>query len=168
MIEHLNNFKRLINQLKKVELKLDDEIQALLRLSSLSESWETLVVTLNNSALGRRLTRKTITDSLLNKEARRKERGISMQSEPTVTEHRDRNEKRRRNNGQGRSMGRSKSRSQLVCQAIRNLIVEISKEIRRPKKSNQIKSNTEEKRRALLLLLPKITIRFSSLEKKIM
>ena len=95
-------------------MKLDDETQTLLPLSSLPESWDTLVVTLSNSAPGGKLTMETVTDSLLNEEARRKERGISMQSEANVIENRGRNERRGRNNGRGRSMGRSKSRSKLV------------------------------------------------------
>ena len=49
------------------------------------------------------------TNSLLNEQAKRKERGISMQSEANVIENCGRNDKRRRNNGRGRSMGRSKS-----------------------------------------------------------
>ncbi|KAE8707707.1 hypothetical protein F3Y22_tig00110377pilonHSYRG00170 [Hibiscus syriacus] len=77
MIEHLNNFKGLINQLKKTEMKIDDELQALILLSSLPESWDTLVVTLSNSALERKLTMDTVSDSLLGDEARRMERGRS-------------------------------------------------------------------------------------------
>jgi len=38
MIEHLNNFKGLVNQSTKIEMKIDDELQALLLLSSLLES----------------------------------------------------------------------------------------------------------------------------------
>jgi len=47
MMEHLNSFKGLVNQLKKIDMKIDDELHALLLLSSLPESWDTLVVTLN-------------------------------------------------------------------------------------------------------------------------
>ncbi|KAK4415230.1 Retrovirus-related Pol polyprotein from transposon TNT 1-94 [Sesamum alatum] len=72
MIEHLNNFKGLVNQLTKIEMKIDDELQALLLLSSLPESWDTLVVTLSNSALEGKLSMDGITDSLLNEESRRK------------------------------------------------------------------------------------------------
>lgn len=50
MMEHLNNFKGLGNQLNKVGMKVEHEIQALLLFSSLSEGWDTLVVTLRNSA----------------------------------------------------------------------------------------------------------------------
>jgi len=49
MKEHLNSFKGLVNQLTKINMKIDDELQALLLLNSLPESWDTLVVTLNNS-----------------------------------------------------------------------------------------------------------------------
>ncbi|KAK8694925.1 hypothetical protein V6N13_072468 [Hibiscus sabdariffa] len=39
MVEHLKNFKGLVNQLSKIEVKIDDELQALLLQSSLPESW---------------------------------------------------------------------------------------------------------------------------------
>ena len=92
MIEHLHNFKGLVNQLTKANMKVDDEMQSLLLLSSLLESWDTLAVTLSNSALGGKLTMEIGTDSLLNEEARRKERGISMQSEANVVVNRGRYE----------------------------------------------------------------------------
>jgi len=81
MIEHLKNFKGLINQSAKIEMKLDDKLQALLLFSSFPESWDTLLVTLSNSALVGKLTMDTVTNSLLNEEVRGKERGISSQSE---------------------------------------------------------------------------------------
>ena len=74
MIEHLNNFKGLVNQLSKVDMELDDKLQAILLLTSRLESWDTLVVTLSNSAPDEKLTMDTVCDSLLNEEARRKER----------------------------------------------------------------------------------------------
>jgi hypothetical protein len=48
--EHLSNFHGLLNELSTIKLALDDEVQALLVLSSLPDSWETLVVSLSNSA----------------------------------------------------------------------------------------------------------------------
>lgn len=100
LIEHLNNFKGLINQLTKSDMKIDDELQALLLLSSLPESWDTLVVTLSNSAPEGKLTMDTVSDSLLDEEARRMERGESAHPEANVIENRGRIEFR----------GRSKSR----------------------------------------------------------
>ncbi|KAL5141793.1 Retrovirus-related Pol polyprotein from transposon TNT 1-94 [Glycine soja] len=94
MIEHLNNFKGLVNQLTKIEMKIDDELQALLLLSSLLESWDTLVVTLSNSAPEGKLTMDTVSDSPLGEEARRMERGESIHPEANVIENRGRNETR--------------------------------------------------------------------------
>jgi len=99
MIEHLNNCRGLVNQLTKDDIKLDDEIQALLLISSLPESWDTMVVTLSNSARGWKLTMETVADSLLNKEARRKDRGVLMQFKANVTKNHDINENRGRKNG---------------------------------------------------------------------
>lgn len=97
-IEHLNNFKGLINQLKKANMKLDNEMRALLPLSLLPKSWDTLIVTLSNSALGRKLTMEIVTDSLSNEEARRTDEGILVQSKDNVAENHDRNENHRTNN----------------------------------------------------------------------
>ncbi|GFS43592.1 hypothetical protein Acr_00g0085960 [Actinidia rufa] len=42
--EYTSEFQNLVNQLASIDLHFDDEMQALLLLSSLPESWETLVV----------------------------------------------------------------------------------------------------------------------------
>lgn len=116
MIEHLNSFKGLVNKLTKIEMKIDDELQACLLLSSLPESWDTLVVTLSNSAPEGKLTMDAVADSLLNEEARRKERGTT-QSEAHIAENRGRSEfhGRNKNKGRDKSRGRSKSHSRITC-----------------------------------------------------
>uniref|UniRef100_A0A0D2ZWM9 Uncharacterized protein n=1 Tax=Brassica oleracea var. oleracea TaxID=109376 RepID=A0A0D2ZWM9_BRAOL len=106
MMEHLNNFKGIVNQLNKVDMKVEDKMKALLLLSSLQESWDTLVVTLCNSAPEGKLTINTVTDSLLNEEVRRKERGSSSYSEANIVDRRGREE----THGQNRSRGRDQSR----------------------------------------------------------
>ncbi|CAL1407623.1 unnamed protein product [Linum trigynum] len=70
--EHLSDFQELVNQLTTMKLALDDEVQALLFLSSLPDSWETLVASLSNSAANGKLTMGFFKDSMLNEEARRK------------------------------------------------------------------------------------------------
>ncbi|KAK2982097.1 hypothetical protein RJ640_001159 [Escallonia rubra] len=57
------------SQLATVDMELDDELQALLLLSSQSDSWETLVVSLSNSAPNGKLTMSTVKDSLFSEEA---------------------------------------------------------------------------------------------------
>ncbi|KAF7140887.1 hypothetical protein RHSIM_Rhsim06G0188700 [Rhododendron simsii] len=72
---HSSGFQNLVNQLASVVMKLDDELEALLLLSSLPDDWETLVVSLINSALDGKLTTALVKDALFNEEARRKEMG---------------------------------------------------------------------------------------------
>jgi len=115
MIEHLNNFKGLINQLEKIEMKLNDALQALLLLSSLPESWDTLVVTLSDSTRAGKLTMDIVIDSLLNEEARGKERGISLQYEANFVDNHGRSKNCRRNKGCDKSGEGSQSRPKLVC-----------------------------------------------------
>ena len=69
-----------------MKLALDDEVQALLVLSSLPDSWETLVVSLSNLALNGVITMGMVKDSMFNEETRRKKQGISFQPKALVTE----------------------------------------------------------------------------------
>jgi hypothetical protein len=64
--EHLSNLHELLNELSTMKLVLDDEVQALLMLSSLPDSWETLVVSLSNSAPNGVMTMVMVKDSMLN------------------------------------------------------------------------------------------------------
>ena len=48
--EHTSDFQGLVNQLNAMKMKIEDELQALLLLSSLPDSWDTLVISLSNSA----------------------------------------------------------------------------------------------------------------------
>lgn len=84
MIEYLKTFKGIVNQLTKTEMKIDDELQTLILLSSMPESWDTLVVTLSNSAPKRKLSMDSVTNSLLNEESRRRERGLNNQFEANL------------------------------------------------------------------------------------
>ena len=86
MSDHLNIFQGILNQLAALDMKLDDEIHALCLISSLPDSWETLVVSLSNSAPDGVLTLKMVKESMLNEENRRKERRLTMQSQVIVSE----------------------------------------------------------------------------------
>ena len=44
MVEHINSFQGIVNKLVAMKMNIDDEMQASLLLSSLPDSWETLVV----------------------------------------------------------------------------------------------------------------------------
>lgn len=60
-----------------MSIVLDDELQELLLLGLLPESWETLVVFVSNSVLNGILTVNYIINGLLNEEIRRKSSGVS-------------------------------------------------------------------------------------------
>ena len=81
----------------KIRIKLSDELPTLALISSSPESWNTSVVTLSNSALAKKVIIDTVVDTLLNEEARTKERGISMQSEANFTDNHGRRENHMRN-----------------------------------------------------------------------
>jgi ABC-type uncharacterized transport system YnjBCD substrate-binding protein len=48
--DHVNAFQGIINQLSSMGITFEDEVRSLLLLGSLPDSWETLKVTLCNSA----------------------------------------------------------------------------------------------------------------------
>ncbi|GFY90898.1 hypothetical protein Acr_07g0010940 [Actinidia rufa] len=114
VVEHTSEFQNLVNQLASIDLHFDDEMQALLLLSSLPESWETLVVSLSNSAQDGKLTMSTVKDALFNEEARKKEMGMTERSESQALisdGSRERGRGHHRNNGRGRPRSQSRGRS---------------------------------------------------------
>ena len=69
--EHTSKFQGLVDQLTIIKIILDDELQVLLLFSSLSDNWETLMVSVNNLASNEKLTLDMVTDRLRNEEFRR-------------------------------------------------------------------------------------------------
>ena len=108
----LSNFQGLLNELSTIKLKLDDEVHALLLLSSLPYSWETLVVSLSNLAPNGVIIVNMVENSMLNEEARRKKLGISSNTEALVTERRKKSKSRKPYSDYNcdKSRGKSKSR----------------------------------------------------------
>lgn len=50
IVEHLNELNTVISQLTSIGINFEDEVRALLMLSSLLESWDGLVMVLRNSS----------------------------------------------------------------------------------------------------------------------
>ena len=70
MVEHMNAFQGLINQTTSLEVPVADEVLALLLLGSLSDSWETLGITLGNvGPEGKHLSLSRVKSSFLNEDA---------------------------------------------------------------------------------------------------
>lgn len=73
VVDHLNEFNRVTNQLSSVGINFDDEVRALLFLCSFPESWNGLVVAISNS-VSRSITLKfdDIVGAILSEEMRQK------------------------------------------------------------------------------------------------
>ena len=84
IVEHISSFQGIVNKLVAMKMNIGDEMQVSLLLSSLLDSWETLVVTVSNSTPNGILTMESVKDSLINEKARRKEKG---ESSPGVLIH---------------------------------------------------------------------------------
>lgn len=82
--------QNLMNQLSVMNMSIDDEMQALLVLSSLPDSWETLVVSLGNSAPNSKLTMAIIKDVLFNEEVRQTDASTD-QAHALIMQNRGRN-----------------------------------------------------------------------------
>ena len=68
-----------------------DEIQGLWLLNTLPDSWETLCVSLTNSATGGKVTMEHAKSGVLNEEVRRESQDTSSHSDVLYTEDRGRN-----------------------------------------------------------------------------
>ncbi len=96
-----------------MNLVLDDELQALLLLSSLPDSWETLVVSLSNSTPNGVLQLAMVKDSLFNEETRRKDMAKD-DAQALVTENKGRS-KGRNSKGSGKSRSQSQTKGKVKC-----------------------------------------------------
>ena len=72
MIDHLNDFQSIVSQMVVMKMVMDDTMQASLLLCSLSNSWETFVVTINNFILNGELSMELMKGNLFNEEMRSK------------------------------------------------------------------------------------------------
>ena len=94
-----------------MKLELDDEVQVLLLLSSLPDSWETLVVSLSNLTPNGVIIVNMVKDNMFNEEARRKELGISSNIKALVTERRGRSKNIKLFSDYNRDKPKGKSKS---------------------------------------------------------
>ena len=93
MTDYLNNFHGIMNQLFAMGIKFTEEIQGLLLLGSLPDSWETFRTSLSNSALDGMIYMDSAKSSVVNEEMRRKTEGSSS-SNVLITDPKGRNKTR--------------------------------------------------------------------------
>ncbi|KAK8919454.1 hypothetical protein KSP39_PZI021448 [Platanthera zijinensis] len=80
MIENLNDFNAITSQLESVGLTFENEMLAVLILSSLPDSWDSLVMTVNNSSGSNPLNFEDVVGVLLSEDTRRKNNSIDVSS----------------------------------------------------------------------------------------
>jgi hypothetical protein len=106
---HINEFQGFLNQLSLMNLELADKMQALILLSSLPDSWETLMVSLNNSTSNGKIILKKVKDIILNEEKMRKWTS-TYESYALVIESRGRSQSRFSYGKQDREFGNRKGK----------------------------------------------------------
>lgn len=114
IMEHMSKFHRLVNQLKSMEIVLNDEVKALWLMATLPSSWDPLIESLSDSAPKGVLTMDMVIDGMLKEEAMRKLCGLSSEFDTVVRGHRGRS-KSRVPQTRGKSRGKSKSRKNIEC-----------------------------------------------------
>jgi hypothetical protein len=114
---HLNDFEGIISQLSAQGMTIDDELKALLLMSTLPPSWETFITTVCNASAAAVKYSET-TSSILSEDARRKTFVQNTASEAyTVQSTGDRQQHLGRSfsRGANASRNRSKSRGSVTC-----------------------------------------------------
>jgi len=116
--EHINEFNVILTQLSSVSITFDDEVKALILLSSLPESWSATVTAVSSSSRDSKLKLDDIRDLILSEDIRRRESSESSGS-ALNTESRGRTSQRGQSYGRGRSKPRrrsqSKNRKEIIC-----------------------------------------------------
>ena len=135
--DHINKFDVITTQLSSVEITFEDEVKALILLSSLPESWSTTVTAVSSSSGSAKLKLDDVRDLILSEDIRRKESGESSGS-ALSTQSRGRSQQKGKNQIRGRSKskgkGQKKDRKDIVCWNC-DKIGHFSRQCKAPKKN---------------------------------
>lgn len=119
--DHINEFNTILAQLESVQIKFEDEVKALILLSSLPDSWAATVTAVSSSARENTLKLSDIRDLILSEDVRKRDSGEFSSHVPNSalnTEGRGRTTQKGQN-GRGRSKSRGKGqpkfRSDIIC-----------------------------------------------------
>ncbi|KAK2972659.1 hypothetical protein RJ640_003432 [Escallonia rubra] len=85
VVDHLNDFNGVTNQLESVGINFDDEIRALLFMYSLPDSWSNLVTTVSNSTVSGTRTLNDVVSYVMNDEMKRKTIGDGILSSTALS-----------------------------------------------------------------------------------
>ncbi|GJS53481.1 hypothetical protein Tco_0626843 [Tanacetum coccineum] len=105
--DHVNEFNSILSRLMSVDIKFDDEVQALLLLSSLPESWSGTVTAVSGSTGSTKLKFDNIRDLILGEDLHKKTSGEYSNS---LLSAEDKGMGRKQDKGQKHNRSRSKSK----------------------------------------------------------
>ncbi|GKB93237.1 hypothetical protein Tco_0979374 [Tanacetum coccineum] len=117
---HVNEFNSILSRLMSVDIKFDDEVQALLLLSSLPESWSGIVTTVSGSTGSTKLKFDSIRDLILGEDIRRKISGeysnsLLSEEDKSRGKKQDRGQKQNISRSKSKKRGQSKNRQDITC-----------------------------------------------------
>ena len=75
--DHINEFNTILVQLESVQIKFEDEVKALILLSSLPDSWVATVTAVSSSTRENTLKVSDIHDLILSEDIRKRDSGES-------------------------------------------------------------------------------------------
>jgi len=110
---HINEFNTILAQLESVQIKFEDEVKALILLSSLPDSWAATVTTVSSSIRENTLKLSDIRDLILSEDVRKRDLGESSSNVSNSVlniEGRGRTTQKGQN-GRGRSKSRGKGQT---------------------------------------------------------
>ncbi|GKU92547.1 hypothetical protein SLEP1_g6259 [Rubroshorea leprosula] len=108
---HVNDFLGIIKELANLGINFDDEVNGLILLNTLSESWESFRSTTINSSPGGQVTLEIAKNRIFEKEKRMRALGVFSQpdTQALVTKNRGRSKTRKPRGRGGKSKSKSKS-----------------------------------------------------------
>ncbi|GJT37305.1 hypothetical protein Tco_0937170 [Tanacetum coccineum] len=118
--DHVNEFNSILSRLMSVDIKFDEEVQALLLLSSLPKSWSSTVTAVSGSTGSTKLKFDNIRDLILGQDIRRKTFGEYSNSLLSAEDKgrgrkQDRGQKHNRSRSKLKKKGQSKNRQDITC-----------------------------------------------------
>ena len=114
--DHINEFNSILSRLTSVGIGFEDEVQALLLLSSLPESWSGTVTAVSRSAGGEKITFEMIRNLILSEDVHRQNNRESSSSLLSI-------EDRRTWANRGGNWGRERMTTERVGQSDRRVVV---------------------------------------------
>ena len=107
--DHINEFNMIVTQLNSVDINFEDEIKALILMSSLPESWDTFVAAISSSHGSEKLKFDEIRDVVLSESIRKREVGDSSGCALSVDRRGRSKTKGQNQHGRSKSKNRGKS-----------------------------------------------------------